>query len=175
MMFGSWFGDWNLTDENWLRGVLATPNYGLISVYYPKFWKLQKMALGAPFAVGMLEMGDLTDNYREAPRMLSIMGDPTLRIHTLTPPRAVTARLVNNQIALNWEGSTEEGCRYFIYRRHPAEGYQLLNDTPTEATSFVDDNPWFVEPKYMVRAMKPQSSGSGSYRNLSQAAYSKME
>lgn len=175
MMFGSWFGDWNLTDENWLRGVLATPNYGLISAYYPKFWKLQKMALGAPFAVAMLEMGDLTDNYREAPRMLSIMGDPTLRIHTLTPPRAVKARLVNNQIALNWEGSTEEGCRYFIYRRHPAEGYQLLNDTPTEATSFVDDNPWFVEPKYMVRAMKPQSSGSGSYRNLSQAAYSNME
>ena len=30
------------------------------------------MGLGAPFAVAMLEMGDLTDTYRDAPRMLSI-------------------------------------------------------------------------------------------------------
>ena len=31
------------------------------------------MALGAPFAVAMLEMGDLTDNYRKAPRCFSVI------------------------------------------------------------------------------------------------------
>jgi hypothetical protein len=175
MMFGSWFGDWNLTDENWLRGVLATPNYGLISAYYPKFWKLQKMALGAPFAVAMLEMGDTTDIYREAPRMLSIMGDPTLRIHPIVPPSNVTGKLVSDQVELNWEASTEEGCRYFIYRKDPVEGYQLLNSSPIEETSFVDDDPSFIDPTYMVRAVKTQTTGSGNYSNLSQAAYSTME
>ena len=175
MMFGSWFGDWNLTAENWLRGVLATPNYGLISVYYPNFWKLQKMALGAPFAVAMLEMGDTTDIYREAPRMLSIMGDPTLRLHTLRPPSNLIGRFANEQVTLEWEASPEEDTQYFVYRKNPVGGFQLLNSTPLDETSFIDENPSFVDPDYMIRAVKPQVSGSGSYNNLSQAIYSKME
>ncbi len=175
MMFGSWFGDWNLTDENWLRGVLATPNYGLISAYYPKFWKLQKMALGAPFAVAMLEMGDTTDIFREAPRMLSIMGDPTLRVHPLSPPSNLTGQLLDQQIELTWDASPEDGCLYFVYRKDPVEGFQLMNTTPVEGTSFTDEDPIFLNPLYMVRAVKSQPSGSGSYRNLSQAAYSTID
>ena len=171
MMYGSWFGDWNHTNENWLRAVLATPNYGLVSLYYPRFWKLQKMALGTPIAVALPEMGDLSDLYRVAPRMLSIMGDPTLRLHVLAPPGPVTGRLENNMISLEWEPTPAAGCRYHVYRKHPAEGWQLLNPTPTDATTYVDTDPDFADPTYMVRAIRLQESGSGSYNNLSQGIY----
>ncbi|MBT5926204.1 MAG: hypothetical protein HOH33_06265, partial [Verrucomicrobia bacterium] len=135
----------------------------------------QKMALGAPFAVAMLEMGDTTDIYREAPRMLSIMGDPTLRLHTLRPPSNLIGRFANEQVTLEWEASPEEDTQYFVYRKNPVGGFQLLNSTPLDETSFIDENPSFVDPDYMIRAVKPQVSGSGSYNNLSQAIYSKME
>lgn len=171
LMYGSWFGDWNLTNENWLRAVLATPNYGLVSVYYPRFWKLQKMALGTPFAVAIPEMGDLTDPYREAPRMLSIIGDPTLRLHVLAPPSELQGQLVNETIRLEWTPSSADGCRYHVYRKHSAEGWQLLNPTPTDATIYVDSDPDFADPTYMVRAIRLQTSGSGSYNNLSQGVY----
>ena len=55
------------------------------------------MGLGAPFAVAMLEMGDLTDTYRDAPRMLSIMGDPTLRLNTLKPVSGLTLADLNRK------------------------------------------------------------------------------
>ncbi len=171
MMFGSWFGDWNLTAENWLRGVLATPNYGLISVYLPKFWKLQKMALGAPIAVAMAEMSDLTDPFREAPRMISIMGDPTLRLHVLSPPNTLTAKRQNTQVQLDWTDSPEPDCRYFVYRHHSSEGWRLLNTEALETNAFTDAEPIFLETDYMVRAVKTQISGSGSYRNLSQGVF----
>jgi hypothetical protein len=175
LMYGSWFGDWNHTNENWLRAVLATPNYGLVSLYYPRFWKLQKMALGTPIAVGIPEMGDSSDLYRVAPRMLSILGDPTLRLHVLAPPGPVTGRLENNMISLEWEPSPAEGCRYHVYRRHPAAGWELMNPTPSDATTYVDTNPDFSDPTYMVRAIRLQESGSGSYNNLSQGIYVKVK
>jgi hypothetical protein len=83
--------------------------------------------------------------------------------------------LENNMISLEWEPSPAEGCRYHVYRRHPAAGWELMNPTPSDATTYVDTNPDFSDPTYMVRAIRLQESGSGSYNNLSQGIYVKVK
>ncbi len=167
LMFGSWFGDWNLTRENWLRALLATPNYGLISLYFPKFWDLEKMGLGAPFAVAMLEMGDLTDTYRDAPRMLSIMGDPTLRLNTLKPVSGLSISRSELENRLSWNPHSDLDLRFYVYRKDDSGEWNVLNPSSISQTSYTDltSSP---QSDYMVKTTKLQVTGSGSYHNLSQ-------
>ena len=167
LMLGSWFGDWNLTRENWLRALLATPNYGLISLYYPKFWDLEKMGLGAPFAVAMLEMGDLTDTYRDAPRMLSIMGDPTLRLNILKPVSGLNISRSGQENRLSWNTHPDPDVRFFVYRKNDSGEWNVLHESSISETSYTDLTS-SKQNDYMVKTTKLQVTGSGSYHNLSQ-------
>ncbi len=166
LMYGSWFGDWNLTRENWLRALLATPNYGLVSLYYPKFWDLEKMGLGAPFAVAFLEMSDLSDPFRDAPRMLSILGDSTLRLHVLNPVTELHGKRLNQGSQLSWD-YPDPDAGFYIYRKDVMGTWQLLNQIAL-SDNLYDDTNAVLPASYMVRATKLQTSGSGSYNNLSQ-------
>ena len=48
MLFGSWLGDWD-SEDNIMRAVLATPDYGLTCAWSGRpHWFLQHMALGEP-------------------------------------------------------------------------------------------------------------------------------
>jgi hypothetical protein len=166
LMYGSWFGDWNLTRENWLRALLATPNYGLVSLYYPKFWDLEKMGLGAPFAVAFLEMSDLSDPFRDAPRMLSILGDSTLRLHVLDPVTELHGKRLNQGSQLSWD-YPDPDAGFYVYRKDVMGTWQLLNQIAL-SDNLYDDTNAVLPASYMVRATKLQTSGSGSYNNLSQ-------
>ena len=46
LMFGSWFGDWNLTRENWLRALLATLITVSFRFIFPNSGILRKWGLG---------------------------------------------------------------------------------------------------------------------------------
>ena len=128
LAYGSYFGDWNLIANNWLKALLATPHSGLAALYYyPNKWRLEKLGLGAPLAVGMQEFNDPT-KYKDhsvlpnggivssyspdlaPPRMLSILGDPTLRIHVLPPPFNPQATVQGSQVFLSWSPSPANGA-----------------------------------------------------------------
>ncbi len=192
LVYGSYFGDWNLKVDNWMKGLLATPNAGLASVYYfPDKWRFEKMGLGAPIAVGMEEFNDtskyssygifpngtITPFFHETlspPRMLSILGDPTLRAHVVPPPSNPTATGSGRPISLSWTASPESNVEYHVYRS--ANGIDgpfvhLTAISTVTGTTFVDSFAPNGTKLYQIRAAKRELSGSGSYMNLSQGIF----
>ena len=126
-----------------------------------------KMGLGAPFAVAMLEMGDLTDTYRDAPRMLSIMGDPTLRLNTLKPVSGLSISRSGQENRLSWNPHSDPDVRFYVYRKDDSGEWNVLHSSSISQTSYTDltSSP---QSDYMVKTTKLQVTGSGSYHNLSQ-------
>ena len=196
LAYGSYFGDWNLSANNWLKAILATPRSGLAALYYyPNKWRLEKLGLGAPLAVGMQEFNDPT-KYEDhsvlpnggiassyspdlaPPRMLSILGDPTLRIHVLSPPFNPQATAQGNQVFLSWSPSPANGAHYYVHRSvNGIDGpfVPLTGATPISSPNWIDSSAPSVPKVYRIRAGKLQQSGSGSYVNLSQGIFLAVE
>lgn len=203
LVYGSYFGDWNLKQNNWMRALLATPNAGLAALYYyPNKWRLEKMGLGAPLAVGMQEFNDRSKYVNYAifrgrilppfyhsvlapPRMLSILGDPTLRAHILPPPLSPQAISTGRQVTLRWKSpdnsnnpnnnpANAEDHVYHIYRSTSGVQGNFLHLTSARAiaqTNWTDRFAPLGRKTYAIRAARRQISGSGSYTNLSQAVF----
>ena len=189
--FGSYFGDWNLGPDNWMKALLALPNSGLAALYYPPGrWRLEKLGLGAPLAVGMQEFNDRTKyfNYtvqpdgsvtasyqlfQSPPRMLSILGDPTLRFQILPPPAEPQA-IEQDGVLLTWEPSPNGEAHYYVYRS--VNGFTgpfvLLNAAePTTTNRFHDTQAPSGDKLYRIRAGATHRTGSGSFVNLSQGVF----
>ncbi|MSU64132.1 MAG: hypothetical protein EXS31_17355 [Pedosphaera sp.] len=177
LMVGSYFCDWNLPN-NFMRATVATANYGLSAAWmapFPTFtnWRFEEMAMGAPLGSGLLATVNdgppymMGDNHR----FFAIMGDPTLRMHILSPPTNARAEKKDRMTELSWERG-DPGAQYFIYRaRSKAGPYTRISELPVTDTSYRDEAASKDEPAYMVRALKLVTSGCGSYTNLSQGVF----
>lgn len=175
---GSWFSDFALTDDNFARAILATPNYGLVvlpnsKVGFDPVWQISEMALGDHLGAGFLRtVNGAADTSRH--RWLCVLGDPTPRQNYLTAPNGLTATNSAGTVTLKW-GAGESGSAYYIYRGSDRKGpfQRLTATTPpspiggTNATVTADSN-----TIYMVRGAKLVTTGSGSYMNLSQGCSS---
>jgi len=173
MLFGSYFGDWDSSD-NFLRAPLAQGTTLTNAWSGRPHWVLHHMGLGETIGYG----ARITQNnnglyffsYGARFVHIALMGDPTLRNDVVAPAGdlAVTNVGFNNQ--LTWTPSADPVLGYYVYVRSESNPeYVLLNDEPLQAISFSHD---CVTEKgeltYMVRAVKLQQSRSGSYFNLSQ-------
>ena len=177
LLLGSYFGDWNSTN-NFMRATLATPNYGLAAAWMspgptPTHWRFQSMGLGEPLGAGLLST--VNDNPRQMTgdnvRFLAILGDPTLRLHVITPPSQLTVSRGNAGIELTWRPG-DSAAQYFVYRAPDKSGpFSRISPVPIDRASFTDKEPSSREPVYMVRAVKLALSGCGSYTNLSQGIF----
>src|SRR5581483_11146545 len=179
MLFGSWLGDWD-SEDDFQRAVLATPTYGLTCCWSGRpHWFLHHMALGAPIGFSTR----LTQNNRRdglyhnqlnngaAQIHIALMGDPTLRMHVVVPPGFVSAARTDAGVVLDWHEGDESVLGYQVYRAPNPEGpFERLTSRPITATTFTDPRPEHA-PTYLVRALKLELSGSGSYHNLSQGAF----
>jgi len=186
MIFGSWFGDWNNTN-NYLRAPLASKGPILTNCWSGRpQWQFHNMAMGDNIGYSMLINAndnsngplDYTNYFKSAimssnDRMIhvALMGDPTLRMHVVQPPSNLS--LSNNKlvVTLNWTASTEPGLLgYNVYRSkwidQPFE--KISGPTPISGTTFVDNSAMHHTNFYMVRAVKLETSASGSYFNMSQ-------
>jgi len=180
LLFGSWLGDWD-SEDDLQRSVLATPSYGLTCSWSGRpHWFLQHMALGAPIGYSTR----LTQNNRHdglyrnqmnngaAQIHIALMGDPTLRMHVVAPPAHLVETHQGPNINLDWQTSSDAILGYYVYRAPTPKGpYSRLTPTPLSATSFTDTQTGLASA-YMVRALKLETSGSGTYYNLSQGAFS---
>jgi hypothetical protein len=99
------------------------------------------------------------------------MGDPTLRMHTVTPPANLSCVPVKDGADLYWDASPETVVGYHVYRAKHGNGpYVRLTSNPIETCSFKDISAGTGD-SYMVRAVKLESSASGTYYNGSQGVF----
>jgi hypothetical protein len=73
---------------------------------------------------------------------------------------------------LSWLPSTDDVIGYHVYRaRNPAGPYVRITSMPVTETQLAD-NGGSIGDSYMVRAVKLETSASGTYYNASQGAFS---
>lgn len=103
---------------------------------------------------------------------VALLGDPTIRMHVVQPPGAVS--LTNNKlvVTVKWTASTEPGLLgYYVYRSAGLD-QPFINITSSivTGTTFTDNSALHHKNFYMVRAVKLEQNASGSYFNLSQGS-----
>jgi hypothetical protein len=101
-----------------------------------------------------------------------LMGDPTLRLHPVLPPSNLTGGTTSSGLVLSWTGSSDTAIKgYNVYRAATAAGpFTRLNGALLGATTFTDAAP-IANGVYMVRAVKLESTPSGTYYNPSQGVF----
>ena len=174
-IFGSYFGDWDI-DNSLLRSTLAS---GSLTVAWSgrPFWYFHQMALGYPIGYcakrTMNNNSTYYSNYMSKGVHISLLGDPTLKAHIVSPPSNVVAEFTSNQCHIKWSPSTEPVIGYYIFKQNEKDKeYQQLSQTIITDTTFIDktssDSAIY---QYLVRAVNLQSTPSGSYYNLSIGRY----
>ncbi|HHZ81578.1 MAG TPA: T9SS type A sorting domain-containing protein, partial [Flavobacteriales bacterium] len=100
---------------------------------------------------------------------ISLLGDPTVRMHYLLPPTDLILVNNNNVAELSWTASSDATIGYNIYRMEQgASAYVKLNVSPVTTTSYTD----LTVPNggiftYVVKAVALKTTASGSYYNQS--------
>jgi hypothetical protein len=179
MFFGSWFGDWD-SQDNFLRAPLATPSYTLTCAWAGRpYWEFHHMALGETIGFSMRVTQNNYSTYSANIEMtgvhIALMGDPTLRLHPLAPPSALTVSTnVSGGVVLNWSPSPDPVAGYYVYRAATAAGpFTRLTIGLLSATSYT--NSLVNSNIYMVRAVNLEVSASGSYSNASQGVFQSLD
>ena len=178
MLFGSWFGQWDLKD-NLLRSFLAAPTYGLACCMAGRpHWFLHHLAMGETIGYGTRISMNNVDFYGTQSNAMAravyvaLMGDPTLRMEPVIPPSNLSASAEPASVGLAWAPSTDAVIGYHIYRAADVSGpFTRLTDVLVEGASFSDLRVPPGSYVYMVRAVKLQQNPSGSYFNPSQGIF----
>ncbi|MHB8522382.1 MAG: glycoside hydrolase family 9 protein [Limisphaerales bacterium] len=179
MLFGSWLGDWDSPD-NIMRGILATPSYGLTCSWSGRpHWFYQHMGLGETIGYSARLTQNNNGLYQNQINSaagyihIALMGDPTLRMHPVAPPVGLTASATAGGVALNWGASADPVLGYYVYRApNPAGPFTRVSGSLLTGTAFTDASVTSTTDTYLVRAVKLETTPSGSYYNASQGAFS---
>ena len=179
LMFGSWLGDWD-SEDDLQRSILATPSYGLTCAWSGRpHWFLQHMAMGEPigFSTRLTQNNRVDGLYHNQQNNgagqvhIALMGDPTLRMHVVAPPTQLEATLSGSGVELRWRASQDSVLGYYVYRADNPKGpFLRLTSAPVTTNSFADSRSSLAST-YLVRGLKLETSGSGTYYNLSQGAF----
>ncbi len=163
-LFGSYFGDWD-SENGLLRAPLAAEGYALASFWSGRpHWYAQALGLGEPLGAAARATQNNRGLYAPTGNFargvhVSLMGDPTLRIHPVAPP-GTPAR----GKGLTWTASADATSGYHVYRKDAA-GWTRLTPSPIRETRWAEAA---AASTYMIRAVKLESGPWGSYLNSSQ-------
>lgn len=186
-LYGSYFVEWakggvSTTTNHLLRAPLANNGMPLATCWTggaPR-WYFQHMGLGETIGYSTLQSQNNTSIYDAGNNTLStsvhmaLMGDPSLRLHTVYPITNLIATQVSATIQLGWTASADNNIiGYNIYRSDTITGnFIKLNASLVTATSYVDSLPSLLTNNlYMVRAVKAETVPSGSYYNMSEGVF----
>jgi hypothetical protein len=173
-LFGSYFGDWDVSND-FLRAPLATTSYGLTCAWAGRpAWHVHHMAMGETigYAARLSQNNSGTYFYGYGPEVhIALMGDPTLRMHVVAPPANVTVSAGAGTATVSWAASADAVAGYHVYRGATDAGpFTRLTPSLVTGTSFVDAAAPGGSPTYLVRAVRLESSPSGTYWNASTGA-----
>jgi hypothetical protein len=185
VMFGSYFGDWN-TQDNFLRSCLASKGLTLTNVWaHRPHWYFHQMAMGmqighsviiaqnnlSDFSLKYGYIGSFGGNYLDRRISMNLMGDPTLRMHYFDGAKNLNSNKTNSNknVVLTWTASSEPGViGYHVYRTNRNGGvYYPITTAPLNASTFTDLNPYNGTNYYVVKAIKLETSNTGTYYNSS--------
>ena len=188
-LFGSYFGDWDVSN-NFLRSPLAgtQDSLGLTCVWSGRgHVHNYHMALGETVGYGVrytqnssgsTSAGDWFQNGFAKGVQVNLMGDPTLRLHTVRPAGGLVATS-GAGVQLSWQQSPDPVSGYHVYRATSTGGpyTRLTGGVPTAADPLggttggpaFTDNTVVAGTKYYysVKAARIESSASGTYANQS--------
>ena len=99
---------------------------------------------------------------------LQYHGDPTLRLNQVIPPTNIEVGL-NNGHLITWNASTDSNIiGYHVYRSYIENGpFTRLTSAPITDLSFTDGDLTTMTRYYLVKAIKLEITGSGTYLNPS--------
>lgn len=173
MLFGSYFGDWDSTD-NFLRAPLAS-GWTLTSVWAGRpHWLFHAMGLGDPIGTSARTSQNDTSmgGFGQRNVHMALLGDPTLRQHVVAPPSAVAVADAWPQANVTWTASPDPVAGYHVYRAPtPVGPFTRLTASAVAATAFTDPSPLVGASTYMVRALRLQPTPTGTYWNTSQGVF----
>ena len=182
MLFGSYFGDWD-TSDNLMRAIIANGKTLSCSWAGRPNWHYHTMALGDNIGKSAFMSQDLSTDYLSLTLgggdfittegvHVTQLGDPSLRLYYIIPPTDVEVVNSVSNAELSWTESLDpEIDGYNIYRR-PANGlWEKINDAIVTASSFTDEDlPGAGNYYYLVKAVKHKTNSSGSFYNESLGA-----
>jgi len=178
MLYGSHFGEWDTTD-NMMRSFLVTPTLGLVSFMSGRpHWFCHHIGFGEPVGyAARLSMNNST-LYRTQTNAftrgvhIGLMGDPALRMDPVAPPSGLTGTRGPSAVNLSWSASPDSVLGYYVYRSSSAKGpFTRLTSSLVTGNSFADTASLSGASTYMVRAVKLQTTPSGTYYNPSQGIF----
>ncbi len=177
LLFGSWHGDWDHAD-NVLRAPLAN-RFGLAAMWSGRpHWFLHPLGLGETLGAATRLTQNNTGLYQNQQNHntnsvhIALMGDPTLRLYPTLPPSGLTVFGGTGVAVLNWTASPDNAIvGYHVYRAASARGpFARLTSAPLAATTFTDVN-LSGNAVYLVRAVKLETTPSGTFYNASQGIF----
>jgi hypothetical protein len=172
MMFGSYFADWDNTN-NFLRAAIAGGSI-LTNVWSGRpYWHFHQTALGESMGFSALKTMNNQNTYdnNSFPRgvHMAFIGDPTLKAFPTQQPSNFRANMVNEEAILSWNPAPGFVNGYHVYRLDSASGrYLRINQHPITGNTFTDtclSENGIVS--YLVRALKLERTPSGSFFSLS--------
>lgn len=168
MFFGSQLGDWN-HNNNILRAALAQ-GLTLTNTWAGNpSWQFHQMAMGYNIGFSAIRTAN-SSAYLPGPQLVhvALMGDPTLRMHPVKPVSNIVITIANNDNNLTWTAPANETVLgYNIYRASSMNSnFVKLNSQLVTTTSYVDGTPLNGDNVYMVRTVKLETTGSGTYCNM---------
>ncbi len=178
LLFGSWLMDWSQPD-NIMRAALAAPGYGLTAAWAgrPHLF-FHRMALGETVGDAMRLSQNNTTLYTNAVNQgsrgihLALLGDPTLHMQVVAPPADLRVAPGGASPGLTWTASPDAPLGYHVYRATSDTGpFTRVNSTAVTGTAFTDSTAPAGTFTYMVRAVRRETSGGGTYLNLSQGIF----
>lgn len=171
MNFGSYFGDWDKTN-NLLRASLASGTILTNAWAGRPNWQFHPMALGETTGycakISQNNSNQYSPGFGARSIHVALLGDPTLRLHSVRPPRYTKSEEVDGKVELSWQSTDANVIAYMLYRREEGqedfiELRSMLSDT------FYLDSAVRAQSnyEYMVKSVKLEQTPSGSYYNTS--------
>lgn len=171
MTFGSYFGDWD-NSNNFLRAALAKGAVLSNAWSGRPSWFFHQMALGESLGFCALKSMNNSNEYASASYNravhMGLMGDPTIKSYAPPVVQNVTANFVDGFAEITWNTVDIPGVQYFVYRRNSdVDTFHLITETPLEVNFYNEDCPDFNGViEYMVRPVVLKQGNSGSYYAL---------
>ncbi|MDA8693189.1 MopE-related protein [Saprospiraceae bacterium] len=178
-MFGSYFGDWDITN-NFLRSALASGDVLTNAWAGRPTWHVFPMALGKHIGYSTRLTQNASDEtfgqgFAFQTAHISLLGDPTLRLHAVQPIADIGMNVINGDIQLTWEQCPDATDGYVLYRKIDDETSWTILEEFYNSNMYVDScHISNAEYTYMVKAIKLEKTGSGTYYNTSQGMTTSM-
>lgn len=186
-LYGSYFVEWAKgglpgTVNHLLRAPLANAGMPLATCWTggnPR-WYFHHMGLGETIGFSTMQSQNNTGLYDPGSYSLlggvhmALMGDPTLRLHAVYPVTQLSATQYGVMIQLTWTASADTDILgYNVYQADSLSGlFVKLNPSILTSTNFTDSIPSLSPGNvFMVRAVKSETSPSGTYQNMSEGIF----